>query len=55
MRESVTRKIPITIIIGQKEVDANLVSYRKSGSEETITVTFEEFESYINDAIINRK
>lgn len=55
MRESVTKKIPITVIIGQKEVDGNLVSYRKFGSEETFTVTFDEFIKMLEDKIINRK
>ncbi|MCI8575753.1 MAG: threonine--tRNA ligase [Bacilli bacterium] len=43
MRESVVRKIPITIILGQKEVDEEMISYRKFGSEETITVSKEDF------------
>ena len=54
MRESVTRKIPITIIIGQKEVDNNLISYRLYGSEETITVTFDEFIQLIENKINNK-
>ena len=49
MRESVINKIPITLIIGQKEVDNNVVSYRKYGSEETITLSFEEFCNYIDE------
>jgi len=55
MRESVTRKIPMTLIIGQKEVDGNLVSFRESGSEETTTVTFEEFVKVLEEKIENRK
>ena len=43
MRESVVRKIPFTLILGQREVDDNLISYRKHGSEETITVSKDEF------------
>jgi len=54
MRESVTRKIPIAIIIGQKEVDNNLVSYREAGSEETTTVSIEEFIKILNDKIKNK-
>ena len=54
MRESVTRKIPVTIIIGQKEVDDNLVSYRETGSEETKTVTYNEFAKYLENRILNR-
>ena len=45
---------PVTIIIGQKEVDNNTISYRLHGSEETITVTFDEFIKLIQDKIQNR-
>ena len=55
MRESVTRKIPITIIIGQKEVDGKLVSFRIHGSEETHTVTFDEFADMLEERMKNRK
>ena len=55
MRESVTRKIPITLIIGQKEVDNNTVSYRLHGSEETITLTLEEFKKFVEDKVKTRK
>ena len=55
MRESVVRKIPVTLIIGQKEVDNRTVSYRVHGSEETVTVNFDEFQKMIEDKINNRK
>ena len=54
MRESVTNKIPVTLIIGQKEVDENLVSYRLHGEETTTTCTFEEFEKMLEDKIKNK-
>lgn len=54
MRESVMKKIPYTLIIGQKEVDENLVSYRKYGTEETVTLTYDEFIIYLNDEINNK-
>ena len=47
MRESVMKKIPYSIIIGQKEVDNNNISYRTYGSEETITLSKEEFMALI--------
>ena len=43
MREGIVKKIPYTIIIGQKEVDNNEISYRKFGSEETITTNLTDF------------
>ena len=55
MRESQTRKIPYTIILGDKERDENLISYRLHGSNETISVDKNEFVSLINNLIINKK
>ena len=55
MRESVMRKIPVTVILGQKEVDENLISYREYGSEETHTLTYEKFISYLKERIENKK
>ena len=55
MREAVTKKIPITLIIGQKEVDSNIVSYRLHGSEETKTLEFSEFIKMIEERIRERR
>ena len=55
MRESVMKKIPVTVILGQKEVDENLISYREFGSEETTTVTKEEFLEYLHNRIVEKK
>jgi len=55
MRESVMKKIPLTLILGQKEVDEKLVSYRKYGSEETTTVSLDEFKDMVKDMIENKK
>jgi len=55
MRESQTNKIPYTLILGDSERDNNLISYRKFGTKETITLSKEEFISLINDEIKNRK
>ncbi len=54
MRESVMRKIPVTLIIGQKEVDNNTISYRLYGSEETTTVSKDEFLKFLADKIENK-
>lgn len=51
MRESQTRKIPYTLIIGDKERDNNQVSYRLFGQAETNTLTKEEFLSKIQEII----
>ena len=55
MRESVIKKIPYTLVLGNKEVEENKISYRKHGSEETITVTIDEFITLLKDAINNKK
>ena len=55
MRESQTKKIPLTLIIGDKEKDGNLVSYRKFGSTETFTMNIDEFVSKVKDTINNKK
>ncbi len=52
MRESVIKKYPYTLILGQKEVDNNTISYRKQGNEETVTVSIDEFINIIKKEII---
>ena len=55
LRESVIRKIPYMLILGQKEVDDKTVSYRRAGSEETITVSLDEFIKLMNDDIATKR
>ena len=55
LRESVIKKIPYMLILGQKEVDNKTVSYRRSGSEETTTVSLEEFINLIREDIKTKK
>ena len=55
MRESQTRKIPFTLILGDKEKENGLVSFRRFGSEETTTLPKDEFMAYFNDIIVNKK
>lgn len=55
MRESQVKKIPLTVIIGEKEINSNTVSYRKFGSEETNTVSIDEFRKYLKDTISQKK
>ena len=51
MRESVMKKIPYSIILGQKEVDEKVISYRKYGSEETRTLKVDEFVNMLKKEI----
>ncbi|MCM1370944.1 MAG: threonine--tRNA ligase [Clostridium sp.] len=55
MRESQTKKIPFTLVIGDKEKNSNLISYRKFGNTDTITVTKEEFIKLILNLVENKK
>ncbi len=54
MRESQTKKIPLTLVLGDKEKEANQISYRKFGSNETTTVSKEEFIKYLNERMENK-
>ena len=54
MRESQTKKIPLTLIIGDNEVNEKTVSYRVFGSKDTTTLSIDEFVQKINDAIKNK-
>lgn len=49
MRESVIRKIPITLILGQKEMDEVMISYRLYGTNETTTLSKKEFLLFLQD------
>lgn len=44
MHDSITAKIPITVIIGQKEVTNQELSYRKLGETTTQTVSLSDFK-----------
>ena len=54
MRESQTKKIPYTLIIGDKEKNNTNISYRKYGSTDTITMDTSEFIKLLNGEITNK-
>ena len=54
LREAVVNKTPITVILGQSEVDNNTISYRLYGSEDTTTISIDEFINFLNDKIKNK-
>lgn len=54
MRESQTKKIPYNLILGDKERDENLISFRRHGETTTTTVTKEEFVNLIKEQIKNK-
>ncbi len=55
MRESVVKKIPYTLIIGDKEKEGKTISYRLRGSNETTNVSQKEFIKKLNNEILNKK
>lgn len=55
MRESQTKKVPYTLILGDKERDNEQVSYRIFGQTDTTTLSSQEFVETIKDVINNKK
>ena len=55
MRESQTKKNPITLILGDKEVESKTISYRKFGSTETYTLPKSDFYKLVKETISARK
>ena len=51
MRESQTKKIPYTLVIGDKEVEGDLVNYRIHGSNDTTLVSLDEFSKLLDEQI----
>lgn len=54
IRQSNVMKNPYTLIIGDNERDNNLISFRKYNSEETISLSIEEFIKFIKSEIKKR-
>ncbi len=55
MRDSILKKIPYTLVIGNKEVESDLVTYRKYGTEEQITVSKSDFVQFIKEEIKEKR
>ena len=55
MRESQTKKIPLTLVLGDKEVENDSVSYREFGKQETITVSSTEFINLVTKCIEDKE
>ena len=55
MRESQVKKIPITIILGQKETDDKTISFRRHGEQETTTLSYDEFIKLMDEEIKEKK
>jgi threonyl-tRNA synthetase len=55
LRESVLKKVPYALVIGDKEMTDKTVSYREYGKTDVITVTTDEFINKLNAEIKNKK
>ncbi len=51
IRDAQTKKIPYQLVVGDKEVEQNAVTYRKYGEKDQHTVTIEEFKTIIEQDI----
>ena len=54
MRESQTRKIPYSLVLGDNEKTNRTVTYRKHGTDEKTTLTIPEFKDLLLNEINNR-
>ena len=55
MRESQTKKNPLTLILGDNEKNNNLISYREYGKQDTVTCSVDEFINNLNNCIKNKE
>ena len=55
MRESQTKKTPLTLVIGDNELKDGTVTYRKFGSPDTITCPVDKFIKEVQKCINNKK
>jgi len=55
IRESQTKKIPLSIVLGDKEVENNEVTFRRFGQQQTETLPLYEFIHLLVDEIATRK
>ncbi len=51
LRNGQIKKIPFTLVVGEKESENNEVTYRVFGSDKQITVSFDEFKKIIHNSI----
>ena len=54
MRTAQTKKIPVTLILGDKEANEQKISYRRLGSQQTNTLSIDEFLNELQQNIANK-
>ena len=53
IRESQTKKVPYTLVLGDKEANERLITYRHHGTNNSVTLGLDEFVQMIKDEIKN--
>lgn len=55
LREAQVKKIPVQLIIGDKEVEEKTVTFRRHGSKDSETLSFDEFIAIMQEEVSNKK
>lgn len=55
IRESQVNKIPYSIVLGDKEVENQSVTYRRYGEQKSISVSLDEFIDLLNNEVSEKK
>ena len=55
MREAQISKVPLTLVLGDKEKESRSVSFRCFGSKDVTCLSLEEFVLMVNEKINNKK
>ena len=53
IRESQTKKTPYTLVLGDNEVQARAATYRKFGTNQSVTLSLDEFVNKLVDEVKN--
>ena len=54
IRDSQTRKIPYTVVIGDREKNEKMITYRKLGESASVSVSLDEFMELIKQEILTK-
>lgn len=55
MRESQTRKIPYTLVIGDKELNSGTISYRRHSNDDTVNIDINDFVLLLKKEIYDKE
>ena len=54
LRETQIKKIPLTLVVGDKEKENNTITYREFGTQDQVTISIDEFVNKIKECINNK-